>query len=77
MTFNFFKKRCSNVLCSTCVLFCDKKKKNRNLAHNHRFLVQTKKIRETDKILGQCFLKEFKATCKKFGESELKQQRTI
>ena len=29
------------------------------------------------KTLEQCFLKEFKATCKNFSESELKKQRPI
>ena len=47
-----------------------------NLPHNHRFLLQTKH-KARDKTLKQRFLKEFKATCKNFGESELKQQKAI
>ena len=39
-----------------------------------RFLLQLKH-KAVDKTLEQCFLKEFKATCKTSGESELKQQQ--
>ena len=39
-----------------------------------RFYHKTK-CKETGKTLGQLFLKEFKATCKNSGESELKQQQ--
>ena len=56
-----------------CTLFCDK---NGNLAYNHRFLLQTKP-KAVDKTFDQHFLKEFKATCKNFGESDLKQQKAI
>ena len=56
-----------------CASFCDK---NGNLALNHRFLLQTKS-KPADKTLEQRFLKEFKATCKNFGEVELKQQKAI
>ena len=48
--------------------FCDK---NGNLAHNDKFLLQTK-CRAADKSLEQCFLKEFIAACKNSGEFELK-----
>ena len=54
-----------------CASFFDK---NGNLAHNHRFLWQTKR-KQADKTLEQRFLKEFKATCKNSVESELKQQQ--
>ena len=46
-----------------CALFCDK---NGNLAHDHRFLLQTK-CKAADKTLEQCFLKEFKATIQKLA----------
>ena len=49
---------------------------NGNLAHNHKFLLQTK-CRAVDKSLEQRFLKEFKATCKSFSKSELKHQKVI
>ena len=74
MALNFFRKCCSNVL-STALGFVKKKKKG-NLAPNHRFFLQTK-CKAADKTLEQCFLKEFKATCKKSGESEIKQQKVI
>ena len=35
------------------------------------------KKRDVDKTLEQRFLKEFKATCKESGESDLKQQKVI
>ena len=35
------------------------------------------KCKAADKTLKQCFLKEFKAAYKKFGESELTQQKAI
>ena len=38
--------------------------------HNHRLFLQTK-CKAADKTLEQYFLKEFKATCKKAGETEL------
>ena len=53
-----------------CASFCDK---NRNLAHSHRFLLQINEA--ADKTLEQCFLKEFKASCKNSDESELKQKK--
>ena len=56
-----------------CALFCDK---NRNLAHNHSCLLQTK-LKAVDKTLEQHFLKDFKATCENYWESELKQQKAI
>ena len=40
------------------------------------FLLQTKN-KAADKTLEQHFLKEFKATCEKSGESEIKQQKAI
>ena len=46
--------------------------KNKNLPHNHSFLLQMKR-KAADKTLEQCFPKEFKATCKTSSESELKQ----
>ena len=56
-----------------CGSFCDK---NRNLAHNHSFLLQTKR-KATDETLEQCFRKEFEAACKNAGESVLKKQIVI
>ena len=56
-----------------CTSFCDK---NGDLVHNHRFLLYTKH-KAVDNILGQRFLKEFKATCKNSCESERKQQNAI
>ena len=43
---NSFRKCCSNVLSAVlrCVLY-----ENRNLAHNHRFLLQMKHIKAADK----------------------------
>ena len=54
-----------------CASFCNK---NGNLAHNHRILLQMKH-KARDKTLEQCFLKEFKATCKNSGKSELKNKK--
>ena len=58
----------SNVLSAAYTSFCDN--------HNHRFLSQTKP-KAVDQTLEQCFLKEIEATCKNFGESDLKQQKAI
>ena len=35
------------------------------------------KCKAVDKTLEQCLLKEFKATCKNFGDSELKQHSDL
>ena len=56
-----------------CASFCDK---NRNLAHYHNFLLRMKR-KAADKSMEQRYLKEFKATCKTSGESELKQQKEM
>ena len=43
----------------------------------HFYFYHKTKCREMDKTLEQGSLKEFKATCKTSGESELKQQQAI
>ena len=43
---------------------------------DHRFLLQTKH-KAADKTFEQCFLKEFKASCKSFSESEVKQEKAM
>ena len=47
---------------------------NYNYGQDFRFNHETKP-KAVDKTLQQRFLKEFKATCKNSGESELKQQK--
>ena len=71
---NSFRKCCSNVLSTAlCASFGVK---NGNLAHNHRFSLQTK-CKTANKPLEHHLPKEFKATCKIFDESEIKQQKVI
>ena len=41
---------------------------------NRKFLLLTKR-KTADKTLKQCFLKEFKATCKSSSESELNNRK--
>ena len=53
-----------------------KTKTNYDYGQDVRFHHKTK-CEAADKILEQRFLKEFKATCKNSGESELKQQKAI
>ena len=78
MALNSFRKRYSKVVqCFIChFMLCFQVIKTYDYGQDFCFHHKTKH-KTVDTTLEQHFLKEFKATCKNSGESELKQQKEI
>ena len=70
MALNFFRKYCSNVLSVALRFVCNK---TYDYGQDFRYYHKTKR-KASGKTLEQR-LKKFKATCKNFGESELKNNK--